>query len=170
MPRPSVSAPMQGPITKPTGRQAPVPPARPSAPPGPVPQPLTNGRSVADSNMPVTKTVAPASRPVRVNSLAVSASRSATRAAQAPNSGGSSPLIDGQSVVAIGPFSFDRRAVAKCEGACSVPFKGPSGTITASFFKNVWGPILMEKAGPVKLSGLVRKSGSAIKIIISDIQ
>ncbi len=168
--RPSVSAPIRTPGMKPMVRQAPVPSTRPSTPPRLALQPGTNGRSVSSAMMPVTRAVAPAPRPVRVNSPAVSASISAARAAPAPKSGGSSPLIDGQSVTAIGPFSFDRRAVAKCEGACSIPFKGPSGTITASFFKNVWGPILMEKAGTVKLSGLVRKSGSAIKIIISDIQ
>ncbi len=79
-------------------------------------------------------------------------------------------LTDGQSVSGIGPFTFDRAAVSQCQAACTVAFKGPMGIVTGKFFKSIWGPILLEKRGPVRLSGLIRKAGSNIKIIISDIQ
>jgi hypothetical protein len=87
-----------------------------------------------------------------------------------PGGGGQSTLGDGQTVSGIGPFTFDRNAVAQCQAACTVVFKGPMGVVTGKFFKSIWGPILLEKNGPVRLSGLIRKVGPSTKIIISDIQ
>lgn len=87
-----------------------------------------------------------------------------------PGNGGQTSFTDGQTVSGIGPFTFDRAAVAKCQAACTVPFKGPMGVVTGKFFKSIWGPILLEKKGPVRLSGLIRKEGAGIKIIVSDIQ
>jgi hypothetical protein len=111
--------------------------------------------------------VRPAPSPITPRSAGPSAPRVAP---PPPGSGGPSSLADGQTVSGIGPFTFDRKAVAQCQAACTVAFKGPMGMITGKFFKSIWGPILLEKSGPVRLSGLIRKVGPSTKIIISDIQ
>ena len=132
---------------------------RPLSPP---PRPLISSRP------PVPVTVArPAPSPVRPQSAGPSGPRVAP---PPPGGGGSSSLADGQTVSGIGPFTFDRNAVAQCQAACTVAFKGPMGVVTGKFFKSIWGPILLEKNGPVRLSGLIRKVGPSTKIIISDIQ
>jgi hypothetical protein len=79
-------------------------------------------------------------------------------------------LADGQQVSRLGPMSFNRAQVEGCEAACSVTFSGASGTVTAKFFKTVWGPTLLSKSGSVYLTGLVRKSGGSTTIILSNIQ
>lgn len=111
--------------------------------------------------------VQPAPSPVKPRSTVPSAPRVAP---PPPGSGGPSSLADGQTVNGIGPFTFDRNAVAQCQAACTVTFRGPMGVVTGKFFKSIWGPILLEKNGPVRLSGLIRKAGPSTKIIISDIQ
>lgn len=86
-----------------------------------------------------------------------------------PKASGVAALVDGQSVTGLGPMSFDRSAVQKCEGSCTVTFSGAGGTVRVAFFKQVWGPTLLAKSGSVYVSGLVRKSGTSTKIILSNV-
>jgi hypothetical protein len=79
-------------------------------------------------------------------------------------------LVDGQQVTRLGPMSFNRAQIEGCEAACSVTFSGAGGTVTAKFFKTVWGPTLLSKSGGVYLTGLVRKSGGSTAIILSNVQ
>jgi hypothetical protein len=50
-------------------------------------------------------------------------------------------------------------------------FNGAGGSVKVAFFKNVWGPTLESKAGGgVYLSGIVKKNGDSVKIILSNVQ
>ncbi len=79
-------------------------------------------------------------------------------------------LTDGQQVEKLGPMSFDKSALAACEGSCNLMLSGAGGSVKAAFFKQVWGPALEGKTGGVYLSGLVKKNGDAVKIILSNVQ
>jgi len=79
-------------------------------------------------------------------------------------------LHDGQVISHLGPMHFDKSAVARCTGSCSVTFSGPAGSVQGVFFKSAWGQKLLAKPRGVYLSGLVRGSGGATKILISNVQ
>jgi hypothetical protein len=79
-------------------------------------------------------------------------------------------LQDGQTVTGLGPMTFNKDSVDICEGACNVMFFGAGGAVSVAFFKNVWGPTLMGKSGPVYISGLVRKNGGSVKILLSGVR
>lgn len=147
-------------IQSPVRSPAPVAPARRSVEPA-----LTR----SPRQLPVKKTPVAMVPPPAGTTASPIPSTQLARSAQPARSPGAT-LVDGQTVTAMGPYSFERAEVARCKAACTVTFRGPTGAITGAFFKSVWGPILMEKRGPVRLSGLVRKVGATIKIIVSDIQ
>lgn len=79
-------------------------------------------------------------------------------------------LQDGQQVQKLGPMTFDKSALQACEGSCNLTFTGAGGSVKVAFFKQVWGPALEGKSGGVYLSGLVKKNGDAVKIILSNVQ
>jgi outer membrane biosynthesis protein TonB len=79
-------------------------------------------------------------------------------------------LSDGQQVAKLGPMTFDKSALAACEGSCSLKFTGAGGSVKVAFFKQVWAPALEAKSGGVYLTGLVKKNGSDVKIILSNVQ
>ncbi len=86
--------------------------------------------------------------------------------ASGPTVGG---LQNGQSVSGLGPMRYDKNAVAACEGACVVSFSGAGGTVTGRFFKGAFGDTLMAKGGSVYISGLVRKNGASVTILINGV-
>lgn len=79
-------------------------------------------------------------------------------------------LTEGQQVQKLGPMTFDKTALAECDGSCNLTFSGAGGSVKAAFFKQVWGPALEGKTGGVYLSGLVKKNGDSVKIILSNVQ
>lgn len=79
-------------------------------------------------------------------------------------------LADGQTVTGLGPMSYNKVAVDICEGACSIVFTGAGGSVTVAFFKNAWGKQLMQKSGKVYISGLVRKNGDSVKILLTGVR
>ena len=79
-------------------------------------------------------------------------------------------LTDGQPVNGLGPMSFDRQAVEACDGPCSITFTGAGGTVTGRFFKAAFGAGLLGKQGGVYVSGLVRKSGGGVTILINGVR
>ncbi len=79
-------------------------------------------------------------------------------------------LTDGQQVTNLGPMSFDKSALGDCEGSCSLTFSGAGGSVKGAFFKGVWGPALEGKSGSVYISGLVKKNGDSVKIIVSNVK
>ena len=79
-------------------------------------------------------------------------------------------LTDGQVVSGLGPMQFSREAVKACDGACTITFSGAGGSVSVAFFRNVWGSQLLSKKGGVYISGLVRKNGGSVKILLNGVR
>ncbi len=79
-------------------------------------------------------------------------------------------LTDGQQVAKLGPMTFSKAALDSCEGSCNIAFTGAGGTVKVAFFKQVWASALTSKSGGIYLSGLVKKNGGEVKIILSNVQ
>lgn len=139
----TVSTPAPKPTLKPVPKPTPKPAAPPPKPAAPPPQPVSPAQ-------PLPK--APTTAPDKPQGNTVAA------------------LTDGQQVTNLGPMSFDKGALADCEGSCSITFSGAGGTVKGAFFKGVWGPSLEGKTGGVYLSGLVKKNGDSVKIIVSNVK
>lgn len=79
-------------------------------------------------------------------------------------------LKSGSKVAGLGPLRFDPSAVMSCSGPCNVTFKGLDRPITVSFFKQTWGEELLSTGGgPVRITGLVRKSGGSVTVVLQDL-
>lgn len=78
-------------------------------------------------------------------------------------------LRDGQSVARLGPMSFERAAIQRCQVMCTVIFRGPPGALQVNFVKSAWGAALLSKRGRVYIGGLVRKSGGQTKLILQGV-
>ena len=136
---------------------------RPKSPPKPLKQAYTPPRQVQPYTPP--KQVRPYTPPKQVKAFGQQPVPVAK-----PKGLTIGSLVNGQSVSGLGPMSFSRDAVDICQGTCSVLFTGAGGTVSVAFFKNVWGPKLMAKSGGVYISGLVRKSGGSVKILLSGVR
>ena len=79
-------------------------------------------------------------------------------------------LTDGQQVTHLGPFRYDPAAIAKCTGACVVPFSGPGGGVVGRFFKAGFGEAFTAHKGSAYLSGIVRQNGGSTTILIQNVE
>lgn len=100
--------------------------------------------------------------------------RSARRPAPAPRPSNVAPaarppaspgLIEG-SIVTLNGYRFSLAALNACDLKCKIPMNGPSGPITAVFFKEAFAPELLKKASGVSLVGKIRRDPATGKLTI----
>lgn len=120
----------------------------------------------------VKPSASPPVAPPKKQAAVAPAAPASSPAPAAPKGGGSSvgSLANGQTVSGLGPLSYDKTEIEICEGSCNVTFVGAGGAVQVSFFKGAYGDMLMKKNGPVYISGLVRKKGKTVKIILSGVK
>jgi hypothetical protein len=65
-------------------------------------------------------------------------------------------------------MTFDKGALAACQGSCTITFSGAGGSVRVAFFKEAWASTLEAKSGGVYISGAVRKGAAGAKILLSN--
>lgn len=105
---------------------------------------------------------------------AVRVNRSAKRPAPAPRPSNvapvarppTSPGLTEGSIVTLNGYRFSLAALNACDLKCKIPMNGPSGPITAVFFKEAFAAELLKKPSGVSLVGKIRRDPATGKLTI----
>ena len=80
-----------------------------------------------------------------------------------------SSLVNGQKVT-IGPMAYNKAAIDRCAMKCELQFHGAGGIITGVFFTAAYADKLKGKSGGAYITGIVKKNGSSVNMIIQGVR